>query len=1006
MRHAIRYTFLTIGLFAISFALKASLPQVATGTWGSANNMSSLHDGGCSALLQDSRMLVSGGSDAAGPTAKVDVFNTDGTWSSASSMLSPRAHQVCALLQNGQVLVAGGITAGGGVTNSTEIFDPAANSWSQLPPMSEARAGATASLLQDGRVLVAGGQTSGGPSNTIEIFDPNAGAFSFAGTMSTSRQNAAATVLQDGRVLIVGGSGVDANGNGIILGSSDIYDPTAATDSVGPTLTTARKNHTATTQLDGKVVVIGGSNGSNDLASVEAFDPSVGGNFASVSASLAMPRSEHVAFLLPKNNEVLIVGGQSDLSGQETDTASAELYVPWGNQGGGEVQPTGWMSVARSQASGAPVSIIDGLLMVAGGSSQTSAELYSFATVKTDQSDYAPGTIVTITGSGWQPGETVTLTLLESPLIDTHPVMTAVADQNGNIFNNQFSPDSHDVDVRFFLTASGSQSQAENSFTDSKPNTVTVGAQSPVTLAAGSTATFPIAVSYNGNGSACTSPLSVTGLPTGAFGSFSPASVSNSNGNSTLTVTTNSTTTPAGSYIITVTAGQGGGQCQTGTAQGTGTLIVSAPPLITSGNNAMFTVGTASSFTVMTTGVPAPTLTETGTLPSGVTLTDNGNGTAILGGTPALGTVNTYPFTIKATNSAGTATQAFTLTVAKVNSSFSNLSSPTMTLGTASVTLSGKVSAYASSGGTVTATVNGVTSAPASLTGSANNFSITFNTQTLGVGTYQVTYTYSGDANAKGATDSSTTLTVNNPVPTTTSISPSSTSSGAASFVLTVDGTNFVSTSVVQFNGSALTTTFGSDTQVTATVPAAALTTAGQFVVTVVNPAPGGGTSNSQTFTVNKRSTLTAIACSPGTINVNQSATCTATVSDTDSGTASTPTGIVNFTATVGSFTPTSCTLSGSKCSVGYNAASTGGAPTVTGSYGGDTTHGTSSGSTNITVNAQQATTLTVSSAGGTYGGTTNLSANLTVMSGGGGERRSRQLHLERDFRGISHYEF
>src|SRR6185437_2504939 len=133
--------------------------------------------------------------------------------------------------------------------------------------------------------------------------------------------------------------------------------------------------------------------GTNDLGSIEQYDPSVGGNFAPVSASLATARSGHLAFLLPKNNEVLVAGGQS----AGTDLASGELYVPWGNQGTGTVQSTGSMSVARSQASGAPLSIVDGLLMVAGGSSQTSAELYSFATVKTDQSDYAPGTTVTIT---------------------------------------------------------------------------------------------------------------------------------------------------------------------------------------------------------------------------------------------------------------------------------------------------------------------------------------------------------------------------------------------------------------------------------------------------------------------------------------------------------------------------------------------------------------------------------------------------------------------------------
>jgi hypothetical protein len=171
-----------------------------------------------------------------------------------------------------------------------------------------------------------------------------------------------------------------------------------------------------------------------------------------------------------------------------TDLASAELYLPWT----GNFQATAPMSVPRPGLTAFPLSV-DGVLMAAGGSNLLSTELYGFATVKTDLPDYAPGTIVTITGSGWKPGETVTLTLFESPLIDTHPVMTAVADASGNISNNQFSPDVHDINIRFYLTAVGSQSgvQAQNTFTDaiSFGKITSVGAQSPNPVIAGAQAT-------------------------------------------------------------------------------------------------------------------------------------------------------------------------------------------------------------------------------------------------------------------------------------------------------------------------------------------------------------------------------------------------------------------------------------------------------------------------------------------------------------------------------------
>ena len=86
------------------------------------------------------------------------------------------------------------------------------------------------------------------------------------------------------------------------------------------------------------------------------------------------------------------------------------------------------------------------------------------------------------------------------------------------------------------------------------------------------------------------------------------------------------------------------------------------------------------------------------------------------------------------------------------------------------------------------------------------------------------------------------------PTPTITGISPTSASAGGAAFTLTLNGTNFVSGSTVNFSGSALATTFVSATQLAAVVLASNIATAGIFSVTVTNP--GGVTSNAVSFTV------------------------------------------------------------------------------------------------------------------------------------------------------------
>ncbi|MFZ3057633.1 MAG: hypothetical protein WA092_01160 [Minisyncoccales bacterium] len=154
---------------------------------------------------------------------------------------------------------------------------------------------------------------------------------------------------------------------------------------------------------------------------------------------------------------------------------------------------------------------------------------------------------------------------------------------------------------------------------------------------------------------------------------------------------------------------------------------------------------------------------------------------------------------------------------------------------------------------------------------SFTNYSATFNfinpgdidggadTANFSVGQYTGSWSYPTVGTKLSASTQATGITSfgdfqigerNNPVPTTTSINPTLKTIGDAQFSLTVNGTNFVTSSVVNFNGSARATTYVSPTQLTATILAADLTVVGTFPITVTNPVPGGGTSNSQTFEV------------------------------------------------------------------------------------------------------------------------------------------------------------
>jgi hypothetical protein len=180
----------------------------------------------------------------------------------------------------------------------------------------------------------------------------------------------------------------------------------------------------------------------------------------------------------------------------------------------------------------------------------------------------------------------------------------------------------------------------------------------------------------------------------------------------------------------------------------------------------------AATPTVTMTGGPftyngqgqAPTVTAVGidgvtSVPGTATFTYNGSSsTPVIAGTYAV--VATF---IPTDPNYTSATASGTIVINKATPAFSRLSSPTVKIGTATVTISGHISAgsAAPGGDAVTIVLNGVTQSVSISSG--GNFSTTFNIQGLVAGKYPITYEYLGDAtrfNAAGTGFASGTLTV------------------------------------------------------------------------------------------------------------------------------------------------------------------------------------------------------------------------------------------------------
>ena len=460
----------------LALALDASMPHTPSNTWVATGGLTHGRAGAAATLLNDGDVIVSGGSTDAGVSASAERYNpSGGVFVAMPPMQTARARHTATLLPDGRVLVAGGVGSDGLATSAVEIYDPGSNAWTPAAPLHVGRADQTATALYDGRIVIAGGRDGALSLDTIEIYDPEAGVFALSSArLSAPRTGHATAQLYDGTLIVTGGyDGITA------LSSADLYDPFSDTIAAGPPLATPRFSHSATTLLSGRVLVAAGRGDEGELVSAEIYDPATN-LFAPTGGSMVAGRENHQAFLLPHNNQVLIVGGTAGAGGDAV--TAAEVFVEW--QGTGGTFYPAPAAIARAWAAGAALSFReeltrrsgpnDGQLLLVGGSANadasrpfTSGELYGFATVATDKADYAPGSTVTIAGGGWVPGELVSLTLVEVPGGDVHALRAARADGAGRISSAEFVPDAGDEGISFFLTATGERSQAQTSFTDS-----------------------------------------------------------------------------------------------------------------------------------------------------------------------------------------------------------------------------------------------------------------------------------------------------------------------------------------------------------------------------------------------------------------------------------------------------------------------------------------------------------------------------------------------------------
>ena len=622
------------------------------------------------------------------------------------------------------------------------------------------------------------------------------------------------------------------------------------------------------------------------------------------------------------------------------------------------------------------------------------------AMMSTDKDDYQPGDTITVTGAGWEPGETVSLLFHEDVDPPIHPdkTLTAVADADGHILSHEYEVEITDLGVRFTLTATGltSARTAQTTFTDNKNVTVSKTGTGAGTVT--NSQPLPANQINCGVGAACIA----------SFGNNDQVTL---NAAAATGSTIGAWTVPSG-YTVNAGCTSGNSSCQftmnntsqtvsivfTGTP--TTTLVTSTQNPSVFGQSVTLTaavVQTAGGFPVTVGSVAfiegGSCASPTTTLQAAAGVNGSGQVTFTSSSLP----VAAHPITACYGGSGFAASSGnLTQTVNKANTSTALASSTNPSVFGQPVTLTATVTSSAPGTGTpagsVQFQVDGVNvggAVPLNGSGVATSTAIT-----PAVGSRAVVANYSGNGSYNLSTSTVITTQTVNKANTTTTINSDSPDPSATGQAVTV---NYSVTAIAPGSGSptgnvTVSASGGTET-CTGTVAAGTcsitLTTAGARTLTAsyagdgnFNLSASGGTAHQ----VNSAATTTAVASSLNPSTFGQSVTFTATVKI---GSAPVTEGSVTFIEGGTCAAPTTTlqaatTVNGSGQVTFAAAALTVGSHTVVGCYGGTPNFASSSGNVVQTVNLAPTTTVVASSLNpSTFGVAVTLTATVTQTTGG-----------------------
>ncbi|WP_319453757.1 MULTISPECIES: protein kinase domain-containing protein [unclassified Mycobacterium] len=275
------------------------------------------------------------------------------SWKAGEHLPVPVQHAMSVTWKGTPVVLGGWRTEGANSKVATDrVWRVVNGHWAELPPLRQPRAAAAAAVVDD-RIIVTGGvDASGELLNDTEIFDGTS--WKPGAAMPTARQLLGAT--SDGKlVYAVGGTDGTAD-----LAAVEAYDPAADTWTPMPALSKGRSDF-GVAVTDARLVVVGGTSSGEVLKSVAALDLTT----ATWTELPDMATARHGLAVAAVRKTVYAIGGSTAVAdGQVTSSAEALKLAPRRPQPAAQWRPLPDAPTARLMMAS---TVLDGKIWIAGG---------------------------------------------------------------------------------------------------------------------------------------------------------------------------------------------------------------------------------------------------------------------------------------------------------------------------------------------------------------------------------------------------------------------------------------------------------------------------------------------------------------------------------------------------------------------------------------------------------------------------------------------------------------